>query len=59
MPLEIRELVIKTTVTRDRPPWQDSPRQSAARPLRKEDRAALVAACVEQVLAALEAKSER
>ena len=57
MPLEIRELVIKTTVTRDRPPWQVSPSHSAA--LRKEDRAALVAACVEQVLAVLEAKSER
>lgn len=59
MPLEIRELVIKTTVNRDRPPWQSEPNNSTSASLRKSDRAALVATCVEQVLAVIEAKSER
>ncbi|MFK8185239.1 MAG: DUF5908 family protein [Phormidesmis sp.] len=59
MPLEIRELVIKTTVNRDRAPWQSEPSNSTSVPLQKADRAALVATCVEQVLAAIEAKSER
>lgn len=55
MPLEIRELHIKTTVGDDRK--ADADRQQGLR--REESREALVAECVEQVLEILERKTER
>ncbi|MEM7061816.1 MAG: DUF5908 family protein [Cyanobacteria bacterium P01_B01_bin.77] len=51
MPLEIRELVIKTTIS-DGESAQGASSGNA-------DQAALIAECVEQVLAILREKSER
>ena len=56
MPIEIRELVIRTTVTGDdEAAASPSSRASAATP----DRAALVAECVEQVMEILREQKER
>ncbi len=53
MPVEIRELVIKTTVT-------DAAAPPAAQPMdRPEALREIVAACVEEVLDKLERQSER
>lgn len=52
MPLEIRELVIKATIG-------DHDNSSGGKAGSGQDQAAIVATCVEQVLAILEAKAER
>jgi hypothetical protein len=49
MPLEIRELVIKASIGNTAPPPESS----------SHDQAAIIAACVEQVLATLKEKAER
>lgn len=54
MPLEIRELVIKTSVSGGQPQAQAQTGGASA-----GDTAALVAACVDQVLAILKDKAER
>ena len=51
MPLEIRELVIKATISEGGSGPGESPGKS--------DQAAIIAKCVEQVLAILAEKSER
>jgi hypothetical protein len=57
MPLEIRELVIKTSIHQD---GQGQNSQSGSTSEKNEsDQAAIVAACVEQVLAILKDKAER
>ncbi len=53
MPIEIRELLIKTTI-HDGPPQQNSSSNETA-----TDSDAIIAACVEQVLAILQEKAER
>ncbi len=60
MPLEIRELVIRTAINEDGQTQTGSRRESeAANPFDADAQAALIAACVEQVLAILKEKSER
>ncbi len=53
MPLEIRELVIRTTVA-----GGDS-RPSDSGSLSEASQSAIIAACIEQVLAILQARRER
>jgi hypothetical protein len=53
MPLEIRELVIKASI------GEGGQGQTSAQSGGEADQAAIVAACVEQVLAILKEKSER
>lgn len=53
MPLEIRELVIKTSVNSDRTS------SSSNTSLSEADQAAIVAACIDQVLSILQSRSER
>lgn len=55
MPLEIRELVIRTTVSNDSALNQEDGSGS----LSKADQAAIIAACIDQVLSILQARSER
>ncbi|NET31549.1 MAG: hypothetical protein F6K19_06060 [Cyanothece sp. SIO1E1] len=56
MPLEIRELVIRTSVAGDRP---QSSHGASSGSLSEETQAAIVAACVDQVLSILQTRSER
>ncbi|AFY70349.1 hypothetical protein Pse7367_2081 [Thalassoporum mexicanum PCC 7367] len=58
MPLEIRELVIRTTVASDR---NQAPGNSIVTNdnLSEADQAAIVTACVDQVLYILQSRSER
>ena len=58
MPLEIRELVIKASVN-DGEHGQNSNQSQAANYTDNSDRADIIAACVEQVLAILKEQSER
>jgi hypothetical protein len=58
MPLEIRELVIKTSIHPDGQ-GQNSQSGSASENNEPSDRATIVAACVDQVLAILKDKAER
>jgi len=51
MPLEIRELVIKATISSDGVSQGTSPRG--------QEQAAIISACVDQVLTILKEKSER
>ena len=53
MPIEIRELLIKTAI-RD-----GTPEQSSSQNQTTTDSDAIIAACVEQVLAILQEKTER
>jgi Family of unknown function (DUF5908) len=57
MPIEIRELVIKTSIN-DGESGQNST-SGAGGSSGADDQAAIIAACVEQVLAILKEKSER
>jgi hypothetical protein len=56
MPLEIRELVIRTTVTSDSAQLGDDAGGSDGSEINES---AIVAACVDQVLAILQARTER
>lgn len=56
MPLEIRELVIKTSISDG---GQAQVTNSSADSSSGGDQDAIIAACVEQVLAILKAKAER
>jgi Family of unknown function (DUF5908) len=58
MPLEIRELVIRTAMTSDRPQPNSNPWDSDET-LSEAAQAAIIAACVDQVLAVLQSRSER
>ena len=58
MPLEIRELVIRTSVASDRHSSRDSP-SGADGGLSEAAQAAIIAACIDQVLSILQARSER
>ena len=53
MPLEIRELVIRTSVDSDR----NTPSSNGN--LSEVDQSAIIAACIDQVLAILQSRSER
>jgi len=53
MPIEIRELIIKTTVEPKGPSQPPSPKET------QEDRHALIQECVDQVMDILREKSER
>lgn len=58
MPLEIRELVIRAAMTSDSP--QPNPNSWAEDgSLSEAVQAAIIAACVDQVLAILQSRSER
>lgn len=59
MPLEIRELVIKTTVNSDRPINTLERGNQNSIPWSEASQSAIVAACVEQVLSILQSESER
>lgn len=52
MPIEIRELTIKATISNEQG-------QATGKGAGSQDQAAMIAACVEQVLAILKEKSER
>lgn len=56
MPLEIRELVIRTTVSSDR---ASSPSAEMVGEMSEEQQAAIIAACADQVLAVLQSRTER
>lgn len=58
MPLEIRELVIRTTVTSES---SELGRYSGGGEggLSEEEQAAIIAACIDQVLTILQTRSER
>lgn len=58
MPLEIRELVIKASVN-DGEQGQNTNQEQTAKSTDVGDRADIIAACVEQVLAILKEQSER
>jgi Family of unknown function (DUF5908) len=55
MPIEIRELVIKTSIN----DGEQSQNSTSGAGRSSDDQAAIIAACVEQVLAILKEKSER
>ena len=57
MPIEIRELLIKTAI-RDGTPEQNS-EFGSSQSQKNPDPDAIIAACVEQVLAILQEKAER
>ena len=58
MPLEIRELVIKTSINEDGEGQNVKPGEAGGN-FDADAQAAIIAACVEQVLAILKEKSER
>lgn len=59
MPLEIRELVIKTSVNSQSGGNHSSAPLSGEAKLSSEDQKRIIASCVEQVLAALRLRRER
>ncbi len=56
MPVEIKELIIKTTITEDQELESSG---SDATDARYPDREAIISACVEQVLTIIERRKER
>lgn len=61
MPLEIRELVIRTTINSDQSPLSNPTKVEDTSQISwsEANQAAIVAACVEQVLSILQSQSER
>lgn len=58
MPLEIRELVIRATVSRDSSQFNEED-QDGRGGLSETDQAAIIAACIDQILAILQSRAER
>lgn len=59
MPLEIRELLIKTSINDGGQAQTANPTSGDSGGLDDQDQEAIIAACVEQVLAILKEKAER
>ena len=58
MPLEIRELVIRATVSSDSSQFnEDEPDGRGS--LSEADQAAIIAACIDQILSILQSRTER
>lgn len=58
MPLEIRELVIRTIVSSDSAFSREDQRDESGS-LSEADQAAIIAACIDQVLSILKTRAER